>query len=97
MIIVIAIAVLVLVVVSAFFAGQTGGGFQSIGLEQAFTQGCGALRSAYDCNPNFVASVNIPGYKTGATDTSTHHLGEICERKGITTNEACARACGCAV
>lgn len=99
MIIVIAVAVLVLVVVAAYFSAQTGGGFSSINLEAAFTQGCSALRSAYACNPLSVGTVTIPGYKTTATDTATHYLSELCTAKGITPgdNTACARACGCTV
>ena len=97
MIIVIAIAVLVLVVVSAFFAGQTSSGISSISLEQAFTQGCSALRSGYDCNPNSIGSVNVPGYKINAGDSTVHTLTEVCTRKGLSEPNACAQACGCQV
>jgi len=97
MIIIIAIAVLVLVVVAAFFAGRTGEGFASISLEQAFTQGCAALRAGYECNSQSIGSVIIPGYKKGANDQTPHPLSEICADKGIPDLNACARACGCVV
>lgn len=100
MIIIIAIAVLVLVVIAAFFTGYFGTGTGTISLEDAFSKGCAALRSGYECKPSNVQQVTIPGYHAFAGDTATHYLNEICEKKGISMADggiACARACGCLV
>ncbi len=98
MIVVIAIAVLVLVVVAAIFGSQFGGGANTLTIEAAFTQGCSALRSGYQCNYNDVSNVVLPNYKTSATDTNTHTLQDVCTAKGLGTDPiVCARACGCNV
>jgi hypothetical protein len=99
MIVIIAIAVLVLVVVAAFFSGYFGTGVGSIGLEDAFSRGCAALRAGYECKPANVNLVQITDYKFSASDTAPYHtLAEICTKKNLGTDATiCAKACGCVV
>jgi hypothetical protein len=96
MIVVVLIAVLVLVTVSTFLAGQLGGGGGAIELERAFSEGCQKLRSQYNCNTGAnirIMSYTLPGYAAGSGSTF-FGTPSICSQKGYTDTE-CARMCGC--
>ncbi len=96
MIVVVLIAVLVLVTIGAFLAGQLGSGQGSIKLEQAFGEGCQKLRSSWNCaDLNFEVS-----YQKQGSASLTTPFSEICQLKGLTTaisNDpgTCVKACGC--
>ena len=93
-IVIIAIAILVLSVLAAFFTGFISGGIITLSLEQAFTKGCDAFMRGYGCdNTDDVESVTVPGYPT--KDDLDTTLQDVCADKGLLTNDACARACGC--
>src|SRR3989338_5134892 len=103
MIVVVAIAVLVLVVVAAFFAGQLGGGTNTIALENAFTSGCGKLRTIYNCDTNTITAdtIKVLNYAPAGhqpseyTTQGGYSFLSICNAKGYSLVAECARACGC--
>ncbi len=91
MIIVIAVAVLVLVVISAFFITNFGNSTQSINWQSARSDGCGILRVNYGCDPKYVNQVSVSvGGKDGICS-----LGRVCKQLGSTDGRACAKSCGC--
>ena len=97
MIVVVLIAVLVLVTVGAFLAGQLGGGVGQIGLEQAFGEGCQKLRSVYNCARD--ATVTITSYTPQGrpAGSGADFFNDICTAKGFGVDrELCAVQCGCA-
>jgi hypothetical protein len=95
MIVVILIAVLVLVVLGAFFAGQTGGGIDSINRQNAFGSACTRFRTIENCaNANFETSYIKPG------DTKKVFFLELCTIMGYSASSgdnSCAKACGCVI
>ena len=92
-IVIIAIAILVLAVVAAFFTGVLGGGIATISLEQAFTKGCDSLSRGYNCDVSAISDeIKILNYPTEGQDAS---FSQICRAKLYSTDEACAVACGC--
>lgn len=103
MIVVIAIAVLVLVVIAAFFVGGAGQ-LSQVQHQQAFAQGCNALRFTYNCNEGNVPATTtgavgidaiiIPNYKPLGV-TSDQSLSVACTNIGYGTANACKTACGC--
>ena len=104
MIVVIAIAVLALTVIAAFFTGSIGGGINSITVEQAWNRACTNLKSVQDCsNTNF----KISGYAlaAGGKGIVESQSGPgidfltVCGLKGITTTPEtnCIKACGCPI
>jgi hypothetical protein len=100
MIIVIALAVLVLVVIAAFFATQTGSGFNTIALESSFSSACNQLRTAYSCGESGLVGNNIRAQlRPGDSDTKEYTLADLCNMKNLATtppiNNACYRSCGC--
>ncbi len=92
MIVVVLIAVLVLVTVSTFLAGQLGGGTGSINLEGVFSAECNKLRTFHNCaDTNFVVTGYTAPGKTAGTPT---YFSELCTLKGYSPAE-CLIACGC--
>jgi L-asparagine transporter-like permease len=104
MIVIIAVAMLVLVVISAFFMGGVSGPTNQINIENAFSTGCNSLR-AQGCS-NIMSSINVPGFKQyGNGLTTTTKISEynvnmdlVCQLKfGLGKEEQCRVACGCPV
>ena len=104
MIVIIAVAVLVLTVIAAFFTGALGGGQNAIATEQAFQKGCQLLRTVYACNSNSVGSVSVSGYSLttsgGIASDPQNQVGvpllTICNAKGAGQDSVrCAQLCGC--
>ena len=99
MIVVIAIAVLVLVVVAAFFAGRIGSGTGDINLEAAFAQGCNNLRSIHNCAVSEISLITVQGYLPQGTSATQYPngypFGGVCTAKGFSALAECAVACGC--
>ncbi len=91
MIVLIIVAVLVLLVIAAYFTGQFASGANTIALQSAFNDGCTKWRSVYNCqpNPSFTVKYQAPG--SANADTS---FIDICTAKKMTITE-CAIACGC--
>jgi len=107
LIVVIAVAVLVLVVVAAMFSGALGSGDRTLKLAKAFDDGCGKLRSVYNCDNDKINKVAINlDSKIDPSDNNIdniYHLSEICAKKSLAWRTAattgtlseCALACGC--
>jgi hypothetical protein len=102
MIVVIAIAVLVLTVVAAFFVGQTGGGVDTVRFESAFTSACTTWRTAYNCADTNMGLVPVNFKFSGQTQNA--NMDQMCKYKilGSTTTGTysttdCQRLCGCSV
>ena len=90
MIVIIALAVLILVIITAFTTSQVGSGVGSIGLESAFAQSCTIYRNN-GCTGSMsdaAYSKDVQGLKKGMK------LSEMCTQKGIAP-EKCAESCGC--
>ena len=64
MIVIIAIAVLALTVIAAFFTGSIGGGINSITVEGAWNKACTTLRSVHDCTTT--NGFEVSGYAPAA-------------------------------
>ena len=90
-IVIIAIAILVLTVVAAFFVGGVGPGMQTITLEQAFTKGCDSLVRGNNCDKTKISSIIVTGYPATG---DTIPFNQVCAQKGYDI-DSCARACGC--
>jgi hypothetical protein len=93
-IVIVAVAILVLAVIAAFFVGALGTNMAGINLEQAFTKGCEALIRAYNCDENKISdgTIKVLGYPNPEdTDTTFYSL---CLQKGYSAS-TCAVACGC--
>ncbi len=99
LIVIIAIAVLVLVVLAAFFTGALGTGTASINRAAAIDAGCQRLRTIYNCDTSKIDTIDVPYKKPGDTVTDpTHKLREICNDEGLTNTggvDECAVRCNC--
>jgi hypothetical protein len=98
MIIIIAIAMLILVIVGAFFSGTFGGTVGSISLENALNQACSQLVTIYNCDDGKLGTISVNYKETGQSDATLKPLSRLCTLKlgsGYTI-EACMRYCGCA-
>ena len=90
MIVIIALAVLILVIVTAFTTSQVGAGVGSIGLEAAFASSCTTYRNN-GCTGSLSSvayAKDVQGLKKGMT------LAEMCTQKGIEAAK-CSETCGC--
>ncbi|GEM_PF-1997027 len=95
MIVIIAIAVLVLVVLAALFIGGTRP-LSTVELDRAFANLCGSQLSNCAASPGqFQVSGVYDINGDGVPDQTTNLLTDVCGRKGLVTEEACKRACGC--
>ncbi|MBI4163127.1 MAG: hypothetical protein HY513_05575 [Candidatus Aenigmarchaeota archaeon] len=100
-IVIIAIAVLVLTVIAAFFTGALGGGTNAIATEQAFQKGCQLLRTVQACDSGRIEFVTIAGYRAsqnGITADATSPgvpMLTVCTLKGASDASTCAQLCGC--
>jgi hypothetical protein len=95
MIVIIAIAVLVLVVIAAFFVGGTSP-LQRTAIDQAFSGLCAQQITVCGASP---ATISVSGIydidpADGTLDPTTT-LARVCVLKGIISDSACRRACGC--
>ncbi len=99
MIVIIAVAVLVLTVIAAFFTGALGQGVNTIAVENAFQKGCQLAKTVYNCNTN---SFPVSGYRPTASNsiqedpTGSVSFSVICNLKGAADQTTCLRLCGCA-
>ena len=95
MIVVIAIAVLVLVVIAAFFVGGTSP-LQRTAIDQAFAGLCAQQITVCGASPSTISVSLVYDIDPadGTMDTTTT-LARVCILKGITSEVACKRACGC--
>lgn len=93
MIVIVAICVLVLVVVAAFFAG----GFGRTGTitdSEAMGRGCELWKTTKACATGTWDGIKIPNYRP-AGEASDQSLKTACTRRGYTTETDCKVACGC--
>ena len=105
-IVVVAIAVLVLVVLAAFFAGWLGVSTSEMSLETSLNKACSNWRSLYNCadsgyvdNPDPVSEDDLGAtaqYQAlGDEFPRSYSVAELCNLAGYTTEDACRRKCGC--
>ena len=100
MIVVIAIAVLVLVVIAAFFVGGTRplAGAQ---VEQAFGRLCSMQLALCGADPGTISVRGVYDLNQDGTIDETTTLADVCALKGISAQTGaddvnpCRRACGC--
>ena len=99
LIVIIAIAVLVLIVLAAFFSGAFGGSTGTIDLQTAFNSACNKLRNVYNCDQNSVSDVKVSYTPVGKPNEPNFPLyggtQSLCGLLSYTTPYECARACGC--
>ena len=97
MIVIIALAVLILVIITAFTTSQVGQGVGNIDVERAFAAACTKLR-AQSCVDTALTTIteNVQGFPTAQS------LIDLCTRKGFvdaigttSATAACKAACGC--
>ncbi len=96
-IVVIAIAVLVMVALGAFFAANFWGNTNIINQQQALSNGCNSLRTLYECKASRVNSVIISGYSPSGMTNAKCSLGYVCGKQGAADTVACAKMCGCQI
>lgn len=87
-IIILALALLVLIVISAFFLG--GMNTDSVNIEKGFSDGCTKLTTAKNCVVAEIPNI-ITSYKVNSANKNLH---EVCDLKGMDDAD-CAKACGC--
>ncbi len=98
MIVIIAVAVLVLTVIAAFFTGALSQGVNTIVVENAFQKGCQLAKTVHSCS---ITSFTVSGYRQTVKGIQEDPEGlgvqfdVICGLKGA-TGQACLRLCGCA-
>lgn len=101
LIVIIAIAVLVLVVLAAFFTGAIGGGTNSIALNTALDSACQKWRSIYNCAIGSIGTATAPYKMPGTTTEAPIPLTTLCQQAGLNTVinadgiVECAARCGC--
>jgi len=97
LIVIIAIAVLVLIVLAAFFTGAIGPGTTTISRAAALQSACTRLRTVYNCDitTSRWSSIEVPYEKSGDPPGAKETLRELCEAEGITLESECAITCGC--
>ncbi|MBI2172832.1 MAG: hypothetical protein HYT73_01310 [Candidatus Aenigmarchaeota archaeon] len=90
MIVIIALAVLILVIITAFTTSQFGGGVSSISQEAAFAQLCTQYRGG-GCTTGW------QNFRTNVQGAGSLTLQTICQNKFGTssTEEICKQNCGC--
>lgn len=94
MIVIIAVAVLILVAVIAFFATQFGNSGDTIAQQNAFNGACNTLKAIYNCQPNFVSQITTTYTAPGASTPMS--LLDLCTRlKQTNVPTTCAKFCGC--
>jgi hypothetical protein len=100
-IIIIGLAILVLVVIAAFFGTNISIGSRNIEREQALDRACREYRDLYKCAPSSMANVRVPYSEPGnLCPPSTSgaivqcSLINLCEMQGLTITE-CEKRCGC--
>lgn len=96
MIVIIALAVLILVIITAFTTSQVGQGVSSIDVERAFASACTELRTVNNC-----ADAKVREIKENVQGMGEQTLLQLCERKGLIGTDGlttpCRQACGCLV
>ena len=90
MVVILAVAMLILVVVGAFFSGYFGGGTLDIALNQA----CNQFVTIYNCDETKLDRVTVMYTLPGKSDQEAVSLKRLCELKGY-NSETCMRVCGC--
>ena len=94
MIIIIAIAVLVLIVLAAFFVGGVGRQVGTITDTEAFSKGCLILKIGRNCAVS-PTQIVIKDYKPLGQDTDGSLL-QACQNTNNGADDAtCKRSCGC--
>lgn|SRR3989338_10079147 len=84
-IIFIAVAVLILASMGAFFLGFFSD--DSLDNNKLFAQGCSSLRAFHSCDHNEINRISM----------ENTNFGYVCARSGYTDTATCAKACGCHV
>lgn len=87
-IVIIALAVIVLVSLAAFFTQSAGQGQQSISTQSLLAQGCNQLRSLYLCDSGKLSEISV------ASPSGSQKLTDLCSRQGYDA-AACLKFCGC--
>lgn len=94
MIVLIIIAVLVLLVIGAYFAINTGEQFGTVNDVTARETGCAQWRATQcSTNPDYT-QITIEGYTVGSNDAQGT-LADACRETGFTTRDLCKQACIC--
>jgi len=99
MIVIIAIAVLVLVVIAAFFVGGTRP-LTGTGVEQAFAGLCSMQVTRCGVEPSSISVTGVYDLDQNGVLDETTTLANVCTKKGISTTTVidtnpCRQACGC--
>ena len=82
-IVIVAIAVLVLVVISAFFGGWFIFNTLTIERENAMSTACQNWRELYNCEPSAVHSATALHKEPGQADAVAYTVGKLCEVMGL--------------
>ena len=107
LIVILAIAILVMVVVAAFFVGAVTPGIGGISLDSALGKACQVWRDTYACSDDAITIKNVKYKEKGDAAPKDYSVEKLCEIKGwsesrtvgtganaVTVNE-CKRNCGC--
>ncbi len=98
LIVVIAIAVLVLIVLAAFFSGAFGSSVGSMDRQAALNTACAKLRTIYNCATSNLHTITVMHREPGDAVERAYPLSELCtlvDRNPQGTPNECAIGCGC--
>ena len=102
-IVIVAIAVLVLVVIAAFFSGMLIPSSLEIQRETALNKVCNIWRNSYNCDPDEIDNVEVAHSEPSYPDEETHSVEDLCVYMGLLpesrsydeNDNACRAKCNC--
>lgn len=95
MIVVIAVAVLVLVVIAAYFTGAITGSSLEQRREVSLNTACANFRSLYNCDPNRIGDISVNHQDANDAAPRPYTLTQLCSLKNLAATNQCLLRCGC--
>ncbi len=99
LIVILAIAILVMVVVAAFFVGVFGPSTAGISLDKSLSEACQKWRTLYACADTAKSEVKALYQAPSEASPTEHTVLDLCTKKGWLTGpggvDECKRGCGC--
>jgi hypothetical protein len=100
-IVIVLVAVLVLMIIAAFFSGWFGSSAIQMQRETALSNACQQFKTIYNCNPDDIGE-NVIKYTDIGKPEEDYSVERLCLLLGIATgsdieDNACLRKCGCVV
>lgn len=98
-IVIVLVAVLVLVVMAAFFSGWFGQQSIQMQRENALSSACQQFKTIYNCDSDEINTGVIQYKDLGESEESSYSVAALCDKLGIawdtSEDNACLRKCSC--